>query len=95
MVGAPGYQPAHAVGDDREFLDPIRPSLEKNLEHAGKAAPVGGHVQTAVVVEIDGRVAQGSGEDRTVVVPLAVPLQIIQAKAVRQHGQFAASLRDR
>ena len=95
MAGAPGYQPAHAVGDDHQFLDPMRPLLEKNLEQAGKRAPVGGRVKTAVVVEIKRGVAKVSGEGRTVVVPVTVPLQIIHAQAVCQYGQLAAPRRDR
>ena len=70
-------------------------TLHQRFEQLGERAPVGGDVEAAVVVQVDRRVAEVARQRGAVIVPLALPLQVVHAQAVQQHDQLAAGLRDR
>jgi hypothetical protein len=79
MAGASSDQSTHAVADDHQFTGLHRPDLQQGIEQIRECAPVDGDMKTAVVVEIDRRVAEVSRQCGAVVVSLPVPLQIVQA----------------
>ena len=98
-AGAARHQPAHAVADDRELLDRHRPGFQQRLEHLGERAPIGGDVATAVVVQVDLRHRARRGriprQRCAMVVPLALPLQVVETQAVHQHQHSWGRICDR
>src|ERR1035441_10035449 len=93
VVGTPGHQSSHAVADDRQFLYRYRPLLEKRLDQVSKLTPIFGDVQTGVVAQIQRRVAELTGQRRSMVVSFPLPLQVVQAKTVCQQEHLAGGLR--
>ncbi len=95
VPGAAGQQTAATVADDRQFADLHRPCSDEGFEQRSERAAVGGDVQAAVVVQVDGRPSPVSGQGGAVIVSLTGPLQVVHTKAMDQHQQLAPGLRNR
>jgi hypothetical protein len=93
VASATRHQPAHAVADDHQLLELRRPLGDQLLEQRREGAPVGRDVQTAVVEEIDRRVAEVACERGAMVMPQPEPPPVVQAGAVDEEEQLAAGLR--
>jgi phosphoglycerol transferase MdoB-like AlkP superfamily enzyme len=93
FAGAARDEPAHAVSEDRQLLDPARPAADELLHDAREAAAVRGDVQAGVVAQVDGRVAEIARQSSTVVVPRTRPLPLGRAQAVHQHQHLRAGAR--
>src|SRR5258705_5245293 len=57
-VGAADDEPSHAVRDDRELAYRNRPTIDEPIEERCELTTVFRNVPSAVVVEVDGRVAE-------------------------------------
>jgi hypothetical protein len=72
-----------------------RPAFHEIFELRGELAPVGRDVEAAVVVQVDRRIPEVVRERSTVIVPFALPVQVVHAQAMQEYDQLAVGLRDR
>src|SRR5690606_10450827 len=86
VTGATRDQPAHAVGDDRQALEPgLGPDVDELLESLGQLAAVLRDVAAGVVAGIDRRLLESLG-DRGPVVDRAALLGDAEApRSLRAH----------
>ena len=94
------HQSPHAVTDDDQRLHRHRPGRHQRGQLPGQRPAVGRHVQTRVVVQVDGREAEVARQCGAMVVRDAVgtgplPLQVVHAQAMHQQQQPSARLRHR
>jgi hypothetical protein len=66
--GAAHQQAAHAVADERELLQRLRPLLGQALELLRQRVAVDRDMQAAVVVQVDAREAEFARQRRAMVV---------------------------
>ena len=88
-AGTAGDQAAHAVPDQRQALDRMRPVPQQRLQQAGELAAVVRDRQAAVVAQVERRVAAFGGERGAVIEAFVFPLLVAHAQPVHQHQQLA------
>jgi uncharacterized protein YoaH (UPF0181 family) len=93
-AGTAREQASHAVANDGQSLQRHRPGIDQCFQLLGKLAAIAGDVQSAVVVQIQRRVAQGIGKGFAVIMVATTPLQVAHAKAVHEDGKLAADARN-
>ncbi len=89
LDGTTSDESAHAVAQQHQALDPMRPSRGELFQLLRERFPVGREVQPCVVVQVDRRVAKVTRQRGAVIVPVARPLQIVHAQTVYQYEQPA------
>jgi hypothetical protein len=93
VAGTACHEAAHAVADDHEFADRLRPVTDQRLEQLGEGLSVRSDMPAGVVAQIERCVAELVGQRGAVVVTFASPLPVVQAQAVHQHQQLARRAR--
>ena len=94
-AGTARHQPAHAVADDHQLRNRLRPLFDEPFKQIGEGLPVAGNMQPAVVVQIDRRVAAVPRQHRANVRISARPLAIIHAQPMHQYHDFAGAIGQR
>ncbi len=89
VTGAARHEAAHAVAEDRQFLDRTRPGGDELLQRFRELRTVVGDMQAAVVAQVERRAAERTGQCCAVIVSLPPPLQVVQAQAVHEDQQAA------
>jgi hypothetical protein len=82
-------EPTHAVADDAQILQRHRPFRDQILQQIGEGAAVCRNIESAVVVQIDGGIAEVAGQCRAVVVPLPLPFPVVHERPVDHYCQAA------
>ena len=92
VTGAARDQAAHAVTENDQLVHRHRPFAQQRLDQFGESATVARDMQAAVVVQIHRRESGVDGQRRTVIVPVAPPLQIAHAQPVHQQQNLAGRI---